>query len=275
MKSNNYTILINSSDGFEDCWNPFFTLLNKYWKNVNNHQILLNTENKDYSFGDFNIKCTKANQGTPNRKLTWSECLIEAINQIETPLILYFQEDYFIEKPIKSDLIDEFAELMINDKSVKYLGLTHFGNRPPFIKWASDYRLKEVSRKSGYRISTQVALWRKETLLSYVQPEESGWMFEIFGTLRANKRKELFLAIDPELYNPKEGCIVEYLHTGIIKGKWHPQIPIIFEKNDIAYIDYNKRGFYKFKSVLMRKFETSKSIFQNPLLLMRYLFLKK
>ena len=42
-----FTVLVNSSDGFEDCWDPFFKLFDKYWPNCN-APIILNTEKKTY-----------------------------------------------------------------------------------------------------------------------------------------------------------------------------------------------------------------------------------
>ena len=55
--SSNLTILINTSDGFEDCWNPFFTLFKKYWPN-NQSPVFLNTEFKNYVHPGLNIKST-------------------------------------------------------------------------------------------------------------------------------------------------------------------------------------------------------------------------
>lgn len=44
------------------------------------------------------------------------------------------QEDYFIEKPIKLDVIDDFAKLRTKDQSIKHIGLIDFGSKPPFQK---------------------------------------------------------------------------------------------------------------------------------------------
>ena len=109
-----YTILVNSSDGYNDCWDPFFTLFNKYWPDCN-APIMLNTEYKSYNFFGLDVKASQVNLGF-NRRLTWSECLIEAIKKIDTPLILYFQEDYFIEKDVMVETINEFATKMLQEK---------------------------------------------------------------------------------------------------------------------------------------------------------------
>jgi len=262
MKNRPYTILVNSSDNFEDCWKPFFTLFKKNW-GACNAPILLNTENKDFSFDGLEIAISKSHEFVTNRKLTWSECLINALIKIQTPLVLYLQEDYFIESHVQYDIINDFADLMLSDYSIKHIGLTHFGSNPPYSLFKKDNRLMEISKNSKYRISTQAALWDKETLLSYLKPEENGWMFEIFGTKRASKRNDLFLTANQDYFNFQSGLIIEYIHTGIIKGKWNKGIPRLFEENNIN-IDFSKRGFYEPKSWLIRKIETFKKLLKNP-----------
>ena len=261
--NNKFTILVNSCDTFEDCWVPFFTLFKKNW-NRSPSPILLNTEFKTFSSNGLNIKSTRSHQDIQDRKLTWSECLIRALKKIDTPLVLYMQEDYFIQDPVKSDVIDDFAELMIKDKSIKFIGLTDIGSEPPFAKYDRDNRLWIISQNAKYRISTQAGLWRKDSLLSYLKPDENGWMFEIFGTKRAHKKKDIFLTSNRDIYNADRGNIISYIHTGIIKGKWNVNIPSVFANNGID-LDFNIRGYYKQSPLIIRKIETAKKLVQNPI----------
>jgi hypothetical protein len=254
-----YTILVNSSDSFEDCWNPFFKLYKKYW-NAPNILILLNTEFKTgYQYEDLPITCTAANAKHPERRLTWSECLINALQQVQTDLIIYVQEDYFFERQVDQAIINDFVSMMQDQPALKYIGLTHIGNLPPFGKWPQDPRLCKVLN-TPYRISTQAGIWRKDTLLSYLRPEENGWMFEVFGTERAKNIDELFLTLQHSL-----PPAILYTHTGIIKGKWHPAIPALFAENNIE-MDFTQRGFYKEKPYLLRKIETGIKLMKDPVL---------
>jgi len=260
MKSD-LTIIVNSSDGFDDCWDPFFKLFTTYWPDCD-ADIVLNTEFKSYSYPGLNIITSKANVNTPNRKLTWSECLINTLHQIKTPLILYLQEDYFFETPVLSDIVDEFSKKMLEDTTIKYIGLTNTGIYPPYKLWSGDKSLWEASKNSRYRISTQAGIWQRDTLLSYLRADENGWMFEIFGTERSRRRNELFLTVNHDIYNAAKP-IVKYIHTGIIKGKWHPSIPALFAKHHIE-MDFSKRGMYKEKHWLLRKIETTRKLLKNP-----------
>jgi len=252
-----YTVLVNSSDGFEDCWDPFFRLFHKYWPTFNG-EIFLNTELKKYSFQGLNIKNTCVSSANPSIRMTWSECLILALNQISTPLVLYFQEDYFLDRKVDYETILMAVEHMIANPKIGHVSLTRHGSFPPYEEYDENWAEK-ISQNAKYRISTQAGLWRVDILLSYLKARESGWMFEIYGTWRAQKRNDLFLKLKFTDLPP-----INYLHTGIIKGQWHPGIIKIFEKNNIN-IDYTLRGFYiKKKTIIHQKLELYYKLMDDP-----------
>ena len=89
--SEQLTVFVNTSDNFEDCWDPFFKLFCLYWPNCP-YKIVLNTEKKDYKFEGLNITCSKVSSGEQGR-LGWSECLERSIDQIAILYIFYIQED--------------------------------------------------------------------------------------------------------------------------------------------------------------------------------------
>jgi hypothetical protein len=253
-----FTVLVNSCDSFEDCWHPFFKLFSKYWPDCD-AKIFLNTETKDWSCKFADVECTQV-QGAASKRLPWSECLIRALDQIKTPLVLYFQEDYFIHRPVRSDLILRAVEHMIANASVKHVGLTNHGSHGPYLKTDQDW-LHLIRRDAKYRISTQAGLWRVDALRSYLRSEENGWMFEIYGTWRASRDNEIFLCA---VHDPtRGGAAIDYLHTGIIKGRWLRDIKDVFDPNGIA-VDYERRGFYVPKTPLLQKFEVVSRLLERP-----------
>lgn len=267
MKDKKITILVNTSDSFEDCWNPFFSLFKKYFKDLD-YNILLNTEFKDYTFQDLKIKCSKVHIGTKDRRLTWSECLRKALEQIDTPLVLYMQEDYFLHNYVDLERLETYTELMIENKQISHIGLTKFGSYGPFEK-SSYLDLLEIGLNNRYRISTQAGLWRVDILKSYIKDHESGWMFEILGTLRAKKRKnEVFLTVQR---SDESKGVFDYILTGIIKGKWHYQVPDLFKRHGIE-VDYTKRGFYSKRfGYWQEKVSLYYKLFSNPKLILKSL----
>jgi len=259
----NYTLLVNTSDGFEDCWEPFFTLFTKYWPTFN-APVFLNTERKQWSFPGMNIQCTMV-QGNTEARLPWSECLLRALDQIKTPLVLYFLEDYFIHQPVREDVVQKAADYMIAHPEVEHIALTRFCSHPPYENHTEDW-LQVIRQNARYRISTQAAFWRVDALKSYLHSKENAWMFEIYGTWRAHKKKAIFLST--KFDQAHGGPTIEYMPTGIVKGKWLSGIQPIFAANGIK-IDYTKRGFYIPKHPLLHKLDVGSKLFEQP-----WLFLK-
>lgn len=265
MTDTGFTVLVNSSDGFEDCWSPFFVLFRKYWPEFDG-KILLNTENKQYKAPGLNAICTQVQpMGEP--RYTWSECLMAALKQVPTPLVLYMQEDYFLHRPVINSLVQAAANYMLDHSEVKHIALTNIGSLGPYLPYQPDW-LQIIKPTARYRVSTQAALWRVETLQSYLVPEENGWMFEIYGTWRARRRNELFLRVRS---CSSADAPFEYLHTGIIKGKWLSDIQRVFVENNIE-VDFSKRGFYVPKHPLLRRLETGMRLLENPAYFIRQLF---
>lgn len=252
------TIIVNSSDGFEDCWLPFFKIFERQWPSCP-FDILLNTETKAWHYPGLKLTTTMVGREGEGR-LTWSECLIRALHSVKTPLVLYFQEDYFVSHPIDVARIIDAVRLMLSDTSIRHVALTRHGSLPPFES-SQICGYQKISQRAKYRISTQAGLWRRDTLLSYLRENENGWMFEIFGSYRAQRNNETFLVCD---FNDTLGSApIEYVHTGIIKGKWHPDIVPQFREAGLD-VDFSRRGFYQKPSFLTNKVGVLRKLFEQP-----------
>lgn len=234
MSKELYSILVNTTDSFEDCWFPFFTLFKNYWSDYKG-RIYLNTETKEYSHTGLDIIPIKNNQKS------WSDCLIFALQQIKEEYVLYLQDDYFIKDLVKNKLVDKYLILMI-ENNIDCLHLTDQHGPGPFHTCGiSD--LLEVDKKAKYRISCQAGLWKKSALLEYLLKGESGWNFEIYGTMRSRYINHFFCTIDRNIIKLDKYEIIPYIFTGIIYGKWKPEVVHLFEKNQIS-VDFSQRGFF-------------------------------
>jgi len=263
---NNYSILVNTCDKFEDCWDPFFKLFSIYWPTYK-WKIYLNTELKEYSYPNLNIIPLKVAESLQAGKiLTWSECLMSALNKIEGEVILYLQEDYFIKDFVKYDTIEQYANLMHEYNDIHCIHLTD--QAVVAENKESNYKgLYPVIRKQRYRISCQAALWRIDVLHSYLRRYENAWQFEEFGSKRSTLAKHNFYVVDNKLVKLNEFEIIPYIFTGIIQGKWYEEVIPLFEKNNI-HIDYSKRGFVKnaIKKSFMSRFKNK--IMRQPIFLL-------
>lgn len=241
MQTISFSILVNTCDKFEDCWEPFFKLFSFYWPDYKG-KIYLNTEYKTYEYGNLDIISIKSCEIKQDaHKITWSECLKRSLEAIDSEIVLYMQDDYFLKDTVKSDLVEMYSGLMTENKEIDCLHLTDQAVIAA-EKSKKFNGLYTVASNQNYLISCQAALWRKKTLLSYLRVYENAWQFEEFGSQRAAKQKHNFYVVDRNFVKFNKYEIIPYIFTGIIQGRWFEEVVPLFEKHNIQ-IDYSKRGF--------------------------------
>ncbi len=237
-----YSIIVNTCDKFEDCWDPFFKLFAKYWNNCTG-KIYLNTEIKDYHYSNLDIIPVQGCLGKTieGKYATWSQCLAWALDKIPDEIILYLQEDYFIKAKVDNDIIERYVNLMVEHPDISCIHLTDQGTKPSKLKSYDDLFVADC--KQDYLVSCQAALWRKTELRRIIRTRESAWEFEKLGSKRAKDYKSVYLCVDRKKVVLNKSEIIPYVFTGIVKGKWIKEVPALFEANGIV-IDYSKRGFW-------------------------------
>jgi hypothetical protein len=223
-----------------DCWFPFFTLFKKFWPEYTG-KIYLNTETKVYAHEGLNIISIQNNIVSPNKKITWSECLLRALNLIEEDVILYMQEDYFLKDFVKNDVFEDFVKLISLENNIDCIHLTDAGGHLGLLSTIHD-KLHHLISPQRYLTNCQAALWKKNTLHSLIRPYENAWQFEEFGSKRAAKLKPIFLGVSRSFVRHNEYEIIPYIFTGIIQGRWYEPVVDLFKKNNII-VDFSIRGF--------------------------------
>ncbi len=264
VRNTDLTIFVNTSDSFEDCWQPFFTLFSLYWPNCP-YPIVLNTETKDFSFNGLTISSTKVAKNE-SKKLGWSDCLAHALDSIHTPYILYLQEDYFLESAVREDVLNDLLVLM-QQGAADVIRLSEAVDAGPWH--ATDSKLIwTVDQKAKWRFSLQAALWRKDLLRAQIRLHESPWQLESYGGGRLRRAKDKICCVNRDLLSGKGKEVFPYTPTGIIAGKWVGEIVVsLFEAHGIA-INFAKRGFHvqgkrskKRKAFTLRVIDRVRSVF--------------
>ena len=237
-----YSVLINTTDSFEDCWEPFFTLFKKYWPDCTG-SIYLNTETKIYSHNGLNIISIQNNIQNPEQRITWSECLIRALKCIDTDIILYMQEDYFLKDTVKNNLIIKYLQIIHRNTEIDCIHLT---DQALLLDKKSDkYEgLYSVISNQRYLINCQTAIWRKSAMLRFLRSYENAWQFEEFGSIRASNSITNIYGVDKNWVKLNEFEIIPYIFTGIVQGRWYEPVVDLFNNNNI-HINYKLRGFVK------------------------------
>jgi hypothetical protein len=234
------TLLVNTSDGFEDCWDPFFALLQEHWPGCD-WPIVLNTETLHYERPGLNIRCARTAADSARRP-SWSECLMRCLEGVDTPFVLYLQEDYFLEAPVRVDALSGLVDLM-RDGHADVIRVMECGGAGPWHPSGHPW-LWEVDQQSPARISLQAGLWRREVLQRQLRRHESPWQLEVFGTGRARRRRgERVMCVNRDLFHGPGREILPYTPTGIVKGRWERHIVTeLFARHGIT-MDFSRRGF--------------------------------
>lgn len=247
-----YSILVNTCDKFEDCWSPFFKLWSLYWNDCSG-KIFLNTEYKSFSYSGIDITSTKVcavHHMSLNKRATWSQCLAWALDTINTDIVLYMQEDYFLTDKVDNNMVEYFVSLMNDNPDIPCIQLTD-ENFPATVKSNIENLYYGDNKHTSY-VCCQASLWRKEILKSLIRKHETAWDFEYFGSKRARYMNLKFLRVDPQWVHQGGYQIIPYLFTGIIGGKWYRPVVDLFAKHDIE-MDYSYRGFHEKQVCSLKK----------------------
>lgn len=219
---NNCSIIVSSCDNFSDVWEAFFTLFFRYWPDCP-FKIYLISETKVYPDDRVaTISLGEDKKWASNMKLT--------LQKIDTPYVIYFQEDYLLRSPVDTQKMLRLLDFAIKNNAGC---LRLFPAPKPEKKLADSPGLGEIIKGKLYSVSLQAAIWKKEVFEDLLIDGETGWNMEIDGSKRSINIKEPFLSVYKKVLDyPKA--------TAVKKGKWLYDAVKLCEKEGIK-IDGTKR----------------------------------
>ncbi len=219
MKNRQCTILVTSCDAYRDVERPYIELFRKYWSDCPFEVVLLTETDPTCGF-DRVI--------TTGKGLTWSQMLVEALDQIDTPYVLMQMNDFMISQKVDTALIIKRLEQMIAANAVN---LRLIPTPPGRIKWR-DTDLLEHPKDTAYCVSCQTGIWERKYLQDLASRNKSAWEFERYGSFMVGGESR------PILVSPiREIPDVDTVH----KGHWVPAGVKLLKDNDIKY-DFSVRG---------------------------------
>ena len=221
LSLNDVTIVFCSCDAYSDLWENFFKLLKKYWPEYDG-KIILNTESKEFQYEGMQISkplnCA--------RTVSWSDRLSLSLQQVKTPYVLIFLDDFYLKNQVNHEGVIRTLEYMKsypNVVSITYLkepggkkeaqSLDGFVNRAQF---------------SLYKMTAHITMYKTEYLQKILKNNESAWEFEVNGTIRSWFKRGRFLC-PIENSNP----IFSYdFGSLVIRGKYLRPIKEYFEDKE-------------------------------------------
>lgn len=232
------SVLVTSCDKYEDAWCPFFTLYEKMWPDCE-YPIYLNTETKEYSFGKLQLICLHPDrlEDRKGKPVSWSNRLKQVVEQIDSPFILFFLEDFFLQSPVRTEVFQSCIEWMKKDDKI---GVIDFYNEPCCSE-IENQEFSRVDKKYDYCVNAMCALWRKDFLTNLLR-DENPWDFEFFGTRRWRRTNVKIYTHRAEFKRVFDYQIKPALGYGIYQGKWLRKNVELFDKHNIN-VDFAQRGF--------------------------------
>jgi hypothetical protein len=233
-----YTVFVNSTDSFEDTWEPFFHLLHDYWPQ--DCPVILNTERKTFHHEHIRVTCTQVARAGEGR-IPWGECMLRALDHIPTEIFVYMQDDYFLYDHVKAGVVDEAVRIMQAEK-LDCLRLMECGGAGPWEPTTYPW-LWSVSQHATYRISLQAALWTKTAIRTCVRRHESPWQLEHWGSKRASHTDGRIWCVSRDVYGDGQPQVIPYVPTGIVRGQWKRDVvEDLFAEHGIA-VPFDVRGW--------------------------------
>lgn len=225
MEKKDISVLILSSDAYEDIWYPFFTLLNRYWSNKYKKFIATETKSCEYA------TALKYNYPLEN----WTTRIRKSLEEIPTKYVIMMDGDFFLRSHV-------------DQARIEYC-LDHFDEQTAVFNFEKKYTDDSIPCEfdkfmlrldnSPFRYSCQPCLWDKYKLIEFLQCTKNPWEWE--STNSPNKYKYFINSGDLVFnYGYKSPSDI----IGLRQGKWiEHDVVKLFEKEDIK-VDYSKRGFY-------------------------------
>jgi len=197
------SLLVSSFDAYAACWQPFCYGLQKYWADCPYPlYFIANT---------LTAPCGETIKVGQDRG--WSANLRFALDTVQSPFILYAQEDYWLNQPVNTAAIAGYVRLM-EQGAADYIRLYPYPRADAVFE--PDSRLGVIGSTAQYRASLQMALWRTDALRDLLRDGEHGWAFEVEASIRSRSYGARFLTVN----RFEDGA--SYIFTAVVDGEWSP-----------------------------------------------------
>jgi hypothetical protein len=170
-------VVVLTSNKYVHCMPPFSYLFNKFWDPGQPVQVVrydVRPAKMPGNFSNFAI-------GVQD-EYTWSSGLIKYLHYHPGNLILLMLEDYFISEPVDKTQIARYWHMMKASPHIAKIDLS--GDRLKVGHTDTNDDLVLSANDAPFQTSLQAAIWRKDFLLKYLDPQEDPWQFEKHGTKR-------------------------------------------------------------------------------------------
>ena len=219
-------MLICSCDKNKEIWNPFFSLLNKYW---------IDRPTECFILAETLISSEK-NVKTILRTGAWTNRLLFALEKIETEYVILMLDDFFIMKPVRVEEINRVRHIMDKNENIAVFYFKHISRQSGEVAYEN---YLEMDSSLKYIVNFQAGIWRTKALKSLIEKNKSPWDIEENANPKI-KGNWLFYCANEGSYTNCDNDVIPYLWAirsgyGVCKGKILWNNKKLFKKNGIKF----------------------------------------
>ena len=228
------TVYVSTLDQWSMVWPGFCHGLHKYWWDCP-WPVAFSTETLDAPCS------TSLKVGVEEH---WARRNRKALEKIDSSVVLFMIEDFWLTEPVDTAVMLEFADLVKRGEA-DYIVLAYGNQDYNSGIFALDERLFHRSKEDFYRLTLQAAFWRKDVLLDLLGDDiATPWAFEQAG----RDRSQNLVCLATQEYRflkYVERSIPEFESGAVLRGKWMPSAKLYAEREGLA-IDFsvNPNGTY-------------------------------
>lgn len=259
-------VLVFSCDKYQDTWDPFFFLMNKYWTDCP-YEFILNTESKSYKKKYENIKITTYNLYNSGEVVPYGKRTLDHLRRMDCKYVIITMDDFFVRSKVKTKEFEKIMNWMDNDEKIASFCLVHHDDRHSCKYLRNEIKYDNYSLRPRYckhNYDFQISIWRRDTLIKTWKDYFTPWEWEGAANYRSFHDGYKYYDIDDDAEFPID--YIDYKKnewSGIRKGKWVKEtVYDLFKENGIR-VDYNKRGWFVPEKDLKHSRTTIKSFIRD------------
>lgn len=212
-------LFVLTSDQYLHCLAPFAHLFNRFWGDTQ-EAIFVGFQRPRFDLPR-NIRFWSLGK---QEEFTWSQQVLGLCRMISDEVFGLFLEDYFLDKPVNTDVVYRLFHTMREQPHIVKIDLTDDRLKVPYSPYPAIEGVELVRSEDDapFQTSLQAALWRKDFLYTYLKDTENPWQFEKAGTKRVVKARQ-----DGKLPGDILGCKLPPVHyvnaiggEGNMPGTW-------------------------------------------------------
>lgn len=247
-------IFISSCDVYQDCWRPMIYSLDKYWPDCE-YQRYIVTNYKEEKLPN----TTFLKVGDDHR--AWCNLVRMGLEMIDVDYILFFQEDYWLNKKVNNNAIKSHIKYC-DDYEIDYLKIDRDMPRDKYQIGKSDYCDNPPDIR--YSINTAIAIWRKETMIRLMIKDWDGWKYErnIIPYIKENNITIKSQRLLSTLVSTKG--ISTIAGNAIVRGVWNYSAVDFLRENDLEEIISKRAIMGPITNWLYQHGPSSQSVWRYP-----------